>query len=279
MTIEDGRIDAVAVQPAGRGGTAVPGFVDAHINGFAGVDFLTYRRGRLPAGRRRARAHRRRGLPAHLHHLAARRVRGATRSRRRGCPGRSAGSPDPGGPSRGPLPVAELAGRARPRPPAGPGLGARRAAPAGRPRDDDDRRPRAARRARARRAAGGARSGGLVRPLGRRRRASARRVRRRRARDHPRPQRAPALAAARPRPRRRGAGAARRDRAGDRGRRAPRPGVGLRGVPRRGLALLPRDRRHRGRAARRRRIRLGGRTVEVRDGACGWPTARWQAAS
>ena len=41
VIIEDGRITAVGVQPAGLEGTAVPGFVDAHINGVAGVDFLT----------------------------------------------------------------------------------------------------------------------------------------------------------------------------------------------------------------------------------------------
>jgi N-acetylglucosamine-6-phosphate deacetylase len=40
VTIEDGTVAAVGVQPAGRAGLAVPGFVDAHINGFAGVDFL-----------------------------------------------------------------------------------------------------------------------------------------------------------------------------------------------------------------------------------------------
>ena len=40
VTIEDGVIAEVGVQPAGRG-TAVPGFVDVHINGVAGVDFLT----------------------------------------------------------------------------------------------------------------------------------------------------------------------------------------------------------------------------------------------
>jgi N-acetylglucosamine-6-phosphate deacetylase len=41
VTVEDGVIAAVGVQPAGRRGTAVPGFVDVHINGIAGVDFLT----------------------------------------------------------------------------------------------------------------------------------------------------------------------------------------------------------------------------------------------
>jgi N-acetylglucosamine-6-phosphate deacetylase len=40
VSIEDGAIAAVGLQPAGGEGTALPGFVDAHINGVAGVDFL-----------------------------------------------------------------------------------------------------------------------------------------------------------------------------------------------------------------------------------------------
>jgi N-acetylglucosamine-6-phosphate deacetylase len=40
VTIEDGAVAAVGVGPAGSGGMAVPGFVDAHINGTSGVDFL-----------------------------------------------------------------------------------------------------------------------------------------------------------------------------------------------------------------------------------------------
>lgn len=43
VRVEDGRVAAVGVA-SGRDsgvGVAVPGFVDAHINGFAGVDFLT----------------------------------------------------------------------------------------------------------------------------------------------------------------------------------------------------------------------------------------------
>jgi N-acetylglucosamine-6-phosphate deacetylase len=40
VTIEDGLVAEVGVSPAGRG-TAVPGFVDLHINGVAGVDFLS----------------------------------------------------------------------------------------------------------------------------------------------------------------------------------------------------------------------------------------------
>jgi len=41
VRIEDGVVTDVGVRPAGRAGTAVPGYVDAHINGVAGVDFLT----------------------------------------------------------------------------------------------------------------------------------------------------------------------------------------------------------------------------------------------
>jgi N-acetylglucosamine-6-phosphate deacetylase len=40
VTIEDGLVAEVGVEPAAHG-LAVPGFVDAHINGVAGVDFLS----------------------------------------------------------------------------------------------------------------------------------------------------------------------------------------------------------------------------------------------
>jgi N-acetylglucosamine-6-phosphate deacetylase len=40
VEVEDGRIARLAVSPPGRGGLAVPGFVDLQVNGFAGVDFL-----------------------------------------------------------------------------------------------------------------------------------------------------------------------------------------------------------------------------------------------
>jgi N-acetylglucosamine-6-phosphate deacetylase len=51
VTIEEGAVTAVGASPAGSLGTAVPGFVDAHINGISGVDFLSadeqgYRRAR-----------------------------------------------------------------------------------------------------------------------------------------------------------------------------------------------------------------------------------------
>jgi N-acetylglucosamine-6-phosphate deacetylase len=41
VRIDDGLVAGVGLQPAGSSGTAVPGFVDVHINGVAGVDFLT----------------------------------------------------------------------------------------------------------------------------------------------------------------------------------------------------------------------------------------------
>jgi N-acetylglucosamine-6-phosphate deacetylase len=47
VEVEDGRVAAVGVQPAGSTGVAVPGFVDAHINGIAGVDFLSADPGEL----------------------------------------------------------------------------------------------------------------------------------------------------------------------------------------------------------------------------------------
>ncbi len=41
VEVEDGVITAVGLGPSWPGSVAVPGFVDAHINGVAGVDFLT----------------------------------------------------------------------------------------------------------------------------------------------------------------------------------------------------------------------------------------------
>lgn len=41
VTVSDGVVAAVGVEPAGSAGIAVPGFVDVHINGIAGIDFLT----------------------------------------------------------------------------------------------------------------------------------------------------------------------------------------------------------------------------------------------
>jgi N-acetylglucosamine-6-phosphate deacetylase len=41
VVVAGGRIAAVGAAPAAASGTAVPGFVDLQVNGFAGVDFLT----------------------------------------------------------------------------------------------------------------------------------------------------------------------------------------------------------------------------------------------
>jgi N-acetylglucosamine-6-phosphate deacetylase len=40
VRVEDGRIAAVGVVPAGATGLAAPGFVDLQVNGFGGIDFL-----------------------------------------------------------------------------------------------------------------------------------------------------------------------------------------------------------------------------------------------
>ncbi|HEY3544047.1 MAG TPA: N-acetylglucosamine-6-phosphate deacetylase [Gaiellaceae bacterium] len=40
VDIDDGVVTAVGLQNGGRGGIAVPGFVDLQVNGYAGVDFL-----------------------------------------------------------------------------------------------------------------------------------------------------------------------------------------------------------------------------------------------
>jgi N-acetylglucosamine-6-phosphate deacetylase len=41
VAINDGAIESVGLSPAGKGGLAVPGFIDVQINGFDGIDFTT----------------------------------------------------------------------------------------------------------------------------------------------------------------------------------------------------------------------------------------------
>jgi N-acetylglucosamine-6-phosphate deacetylase len=41
VAVEDGAVTEVGLSPPGRSGLAVPGYVDLHVNGYAGVDFLS----------------------------------------------------------------------------------------------------------------------------------------------------------------------------------------------------------------------------------------------
>ena len=41
VEVVDGLVTSVGVTPAGKGGLAVPGYVDLQVNGFGDVDFLT----------------------------------------------------------------------------------------------------------------------------------------------------------------------------------------------------------------------------------------------
>jgi N-acetylglucosamine-6-phosphate deacetylase len=41
VSVEDGTVAEVGLSPTAGGGLAVPGYVDLHLNGFAGIDFLT----------------------------------------------------------------------------------------------------------------------------------------------------------------------------------------------------------------------------------------------
>ena len=173
VDIEDGVIARVGVSPAGSEGVAVPGFVDVHINGIAGVDFLDGRPGRrtaAPARRSRGRAWSPTSRPS------SRRTRAPTTSR---CAAADAARAEDGGGGlplvlgvhlEGPFLSPEWPGAHDPEHLRLPDLGARRAACRRRPRDDHDARARAAGRARADRLARGPRRRRLLRPLGRRRR-------------------------------------------------------------------------------------------------------------
>ena len=84
VTIEDGIVAAVGGRPAGPAGTAVPGFVDAHINGVAGVDFLSADVAGLRRAARAQAGSRRGGLPADAGLLPHRRLPRAPGGRCRG---------------------------------------------------------------------------------------------------------------------------------------------------------------------------------------------------
>ena len=205
VDIEDG-VDRPGGGLARRARTAiaVPGFVDVHINGIAGVDFLTadpeaYRR----AGEALAQDGRRR-LPADVRVVRRGRVRRAARAPRRRprAEDRAGGLPLVLGVHlEGPFLSPEWPGAHDPEHLRPPDLALTERLARRRAGHDHDARARAARRARADRLARRPRRRRLLRPFGRRRRAGARRLRPRRARDHARAQRTPALEAARPRAR------------------------------------------------------------------------------
>ena len=149
LDVEDGVITRLGVTPAGAEGVAVPGFVDLHINGVAGVDFLTAD----PEGyRRRARR-----SPGPASSPISRRSCRPTPARlRRAAPrGREAAASE----GAGDLPLVMGVHLEAPSSPCGSGRGpvTRRTcaspisrSPSGswtRPRHDDDARARAARRA------------------------------------------------------------------------------------------------------------------------------------
>ena len=221
VRVEDGRVAAVGVVPAGASGLAAPGFVDLQVNGFAGVDFLT---AEPPDYGTAGAALAATGVTAYLPTFisspedAYDRAVAAATAARDGRPGPRIlgvhlegpflsphwpGAHDPRhlqAPSPALIERLERAGA----------IALVTLAPelAGRPGAD--------------RGANGARDRRLLRTFRRRRRPSPRGVRRRRARDHPPAQRPPPLRAPRPRPRRCRARQAAGDGAGDRRRRPPR---------------------------------------------------------
>ena len=214
-------VAAVGVRPAGAEGTAVPGFVDVHINGVAGVDFLS---ADVAGLRRAARAQAGAGVVAFQPTLVSSRAddyreplaaAAEAAALTDGLPlvtgvhleGPFLSPHWPGAHDLAHLRVdPRLARRLRPR------AGAH-----------DDPGARAARGNRADPFPARRGGGRLVRSFGRGRAPGPRRLRRRGRSSDPSAQRAPALPGAGPRARRRGARARRRDCAGDRGRRAPRP--------------------------------------------------------
>ena len=282
VRIEDGTVAEVGVAPAGDGGIAAPGFVDLHINGVAGVDFLTadaagYRDAAEALARTGVVAFQPTFVSAPLESYppalatageaqAQTRGRGASRawsactSRARSCP-RS-------GPGRTTRPYL-LA----PDPEAARATARRGAGDHGHPR------PRAAGRPRAPRPHGGRRRRRLARPLRRRRAHRPRRLRPRRPGDHPHLQRPAPLAPARSRACGSGAGAPGRVRRGDRRRRPPRARGGLRDLPGHRRALLSDHRRGGGGDGRARQLRRSAAARSRSPTArCGWPTARSRAA-
>ena len=52
VAVDDGRVEAVGLRPAGRTGLAVPGLVDVQVNGYAGVDLAAADDAALTAARR-----------------------------------------------------------------------------------------------------------------------------------------------------------------------------------------------------------------------------------
>ena len=138
VTIDGDSVTAVGVSGAGGRGVAVPGFVDAHINGIAGVDFLTADAdGHARAGEALAAA----GVVAYQPTLVSSPPEAydaplAAAAAAMAAPG--GGSARAGRSPRGTVPVRGVARGARPGEPARARRGAGRQAVRGRARDDGD---------------------------------------------------------------------------------------------------------------------------------------------